>query len=41
MLNRVQSQEEARDIVDAARNTKAAQDYQQLAAEILTLWPPT
>ena len=41
MLNRVQSEQEPTDIVAAARHTKAAHDYQQLAAEILTLWPPT
>jgi chromosome partitioning protein len=41
MLNRVQSENEPTDIVAAARHTKAAHDYQQLAAEILTLWPPT
>jgi hypothetical protein len=41
MLNRVQSENEPRDIVAAARHTKAAHDYQKLAMEILTLWPPT
>lgn len=39
-LNRAPMQDQPRDIVSFARNSRAAHDYEQLTEEILKLWPP-
>ena len=39
VLNRAQTEETPRDVVAYAKHSRAAQDYQQLTEEILTLWP--
>ena len=39
-LNRAQTIDHPMDIVAYARESRAANDYQTLAQEILTLWPP-
>ena len=39
ILNRVQTEDQPRDVTAGAKHSRAAKDYQQLTEEILTLWP--
>ncbi|MCP5523245.1 MAG: ParA family protein [Verrucomicrobiales bacterium] len=39
-LNRAQTADQPRDIVDYARTSRAAHDYQQLTQEVKALWSP-
>ena len=39
ILNRVQTEDQPRDVQAVAKTSRAAKDYQQLTEEILTLWP--